>query len=83
MLLNYSAQDYDAGLPLSPEIDKWVWPLFILGPIFGAVLNVIPLLFIRYPNSLKEQVEADLKVRRAEKAAAENVETPASQVAGE
>lgn len=83
MLLNYSAQDYDAGLPLSPEFDKWVWPLFILGPIFGAVLNVIPLLFIRYPNSLKEQVEADLKVRRAEKAAAENVETPASQVAGE
>ena len=56
MLLNYSAQDYDADLPLSPEIEKWVWPLFILGPIVGAVLNVISLLFIRYPNSLKEQV---------------------------
>lgn len=68
MLLDYSAESYNAGLPLSPAFDKWVWPLFILGPIVGSVLNVIPLLFIRYPDSLKKQVEADLKVRRAEKA---------------
>ena len=37
--------------------------------IVGSVLNVIPLLFIRYPDSLKQQVEADLKARRAESAA--------------
>lgn len=64
IMLNYSAEDYNAGIPLSPEFDRWIWPLFILGPIIGSVLNVIPLLFIHYPNSLKEQVEADLKLRR-------------------
>ena len=66
MLLDYSAQDYDMGLPLSPLFDKWVWPLFILGPIVGSLLNLIPLLFIHYPQKLKEQVEADLQQRRAE-----------------
>lgn len=71
MLLHYSAQDYEAGLPLSPEFDKWIWPLFILGPIVGSLLNLIPLLFIKYPDSLKAQVEADLK-RRREQANEEN-----------
>ncbi len=73
ILLNYSAKDYDAGLALSPEFDRWVWPLFILGPIIGNILNVIPLLFIHYPDSLKQQVEADLKQRREEKQELEKV----------
>ncbi len=77
--LNYSAEDYNAGMPLSPEFDRWIWPLFILGPIIGSVLNVIPLLFIRYPNSLKEQVEAELKERR-EKENAEASESELSEV---
>lgn len=64
IVLKYSAESYEAGLPLSPEFDKWAWPLFILGPIVGSVLNLIPLLFINYPESMKKQVEADLKVRR-------------------
>lgn len=64
ILLNYSAEAYDAGQPLSPEFDHWVWPLFILGPIVGSVLNLIPLLFIHYPDSLKKQVEAELQKRR-------------------
>lgn len=71
ILLQYSAEDYDAGLPLSPLFDKWVWPLFILGPIVGSVLNIIPLLFIKYPNSLKNKVEIELKARR-DAAKAEN-----------
>lgn len=71
ILLDYSAEAYNEGLPLSPAFDKWVWPLYILGPIVGSVLNMIPLLFIHYPESLKQQVEADLKVRRAESAEAE------------
>lgn len=71
VLLKYSAADYDAGLPLSPEFDKWIWPLFILGPVIGSVLNLIPILFIKYPKSLKEQVERELKERRAQAAEAE------------
>lgn len=73
--LNYSAEAFDAGVPLSPEFDRWLWPLFILGPIVGSVLNLIPLLFIHYPESMKKQVEADLAVRRAEmKVETESVE---------
>lgn len=68
VLLKYSAADYDAGLPLSAEFDKWVWPLFILGPVVGSVLNLIPILFIKYPKELKEQVERELKERRAQEA---------------
>ena len=64
MALDYSAEAYEAGLPLSAAFDKWAWPLFILGPIVGSVLNIIPLLFIKYPNSLKARVEAELKSRR-------------------
>lgn len=64
MAMDYSAEAYDKGMPLSPTFDKWVWPLFILGPIVGSILNLIPLLFIRYPESLKKRVEADLKERR-------------------
>ncbi len=70
VLLKYSAADYDAGLPLSPIFDKWIWPLFILGPVVGSVLNLIPILFIKYPKSLKEQVERELKERRANEAEA-------------
>ncbi len=79
ILLQYSAEDYEAGLPLSPLFDKWAWPLFILGPIVGSVLNLIPLLFIRYPESLKKQVEADLQERRAQRAAEETQAESASE----
>lgn len=61
-------------MPLSPLFDKWVWPLFILGPIVGSILNVIPLLFIKYPDSLKAKVEVELKARRKTAAEAENTD---------
>lgn len=64
VVLKYSAEAYDAGMPLSPEFDKWAWPLFILGPIVGMVLNMIPLFFINYSESEKKQVEAELQERR-------------------
>lgn len=67
--LQYSAADFEAGLPLSPLFDKWIWPLFILGPVVGSVLNLIPLLFIKYPNSLKMRVEKELRERRQKETA--------------
>ena len=43
---------------------RWVWPLNQLGPALGAVLYLIPVLCIRYPASMKRQVEAELAQRR-------------------
>lgn len=74
ILLDYSAEAYNQGLPLSAKFDRWIWPLFILGPIVGNILNVIPLLFIKYPESLKQQVEKDLKERRAQNKVSEAAE---------
>lgn len=62
--LKYSAEAFDAGLPLSPEFDHWIWPLFILGPIVGALGDLIPKLFIKDSPELKKKVEAELAMRR-------------------
>lgn len=65
-LMDYSAEAYDAGLPLSDTFDKWIWPLFILGPVIGSVLYLIPILFVKYPEELKERVERELRERRGD-----------------
>lgn len=65
IFLDYSAEAFESGQALSPKFEKFAWPLFILGPIVGAIGNIIPLLFINYPDSMRKQVEYDLKQRRA------------------
>jgi len=45
--------------------NKWVWPVYKLGTGCGMALALIPLLMIRYPDSLRRQVESDLAQRRA------------------
>lgn len=45
------------------------WELFMLGPIVGTLLNMVPLLFINYTEKQREEIEKELKIRRA---AAEN-----------
>lgn len=51
-----------AGQP--PAFYKWQWPIFILGPIIGALLYLIPMFFLRYTKEEKAQVEQDLAERR-------------------
>lgn len=43
---------------------KWQWPIYMLGPVVGALLYLIPILTINYPNSLKLKVEYELAQRR-------------------
>ena len=62
--LAYDAEAIAAGAPLSDTFNTWIWPLFMLGPAIGAALYIIPLLYIKYPNELKEQVTKELKERR-------------------
>lgn len=62
--LAYDAEAIEAGAVLSERFNTWIWPLFMLGPAIGAALYLIPLLFIHYPDSLKQQVTQELKERR-------------------
>lgn len=62
--LAYDAEAIASGAELSDRFNTWIWPLFMLGPAVGAALYLIPLLFIKYPNSLKQQVTKELKERR-------------------
>ena len=64
--LAYDAEAIAAGAALSDRFNTWIWPLFMLGPAIGAALYIIPLLFIKYPQSLKDQVTKELKERRGE-----------------
>lgn len=41
------------------------WPIYMLAPVVGAVLFLIPIFTIHYPESMKNQVEAELMQRRA------------------
>ncbi|MBR2801636.1 MAG: MFS transporter [Erysipelotrichaceae bacterium] len=66
--LQYDAAAIEAGAQVSERFSTWIWPLFMLGPALGAALYIIPLLFIHYPNSLKEQVTAELHERRKQNA---------------
>jgi len=65
--LEYDAEAIAAGASVSAKFQQWIWPLFMLGPAIGAALYIIPLLFIKYPQSLKEQVTKDLHDRRMQK----------------
>jgi len=53
---------------------KWQWPIYMLGPVVGAVLFLLTVLTINYPKAMKERVEKELIERRA--AAAEIRELP-------
>jgi len=44
---------------------KWQWPIYMLAPAVGAILYLIPIFTINYPNSLKMKVESELVQRRA------------------
>ena len=63
--LQYKPENVELGLPQNAHYQKWVWPTYKLGIAFGALLSLIPLLLMKYPDSLKRQVESELAERRA------------------
>ena len=72
--LQYCPEKISAGQPQNAHFNRWIWPAFRLGPVIGLVLSLIPLLLVRYPDSLRRQVDTDLAARRAEAEAAEEME---------
>lgn len=69
-ILCFDATKYDLGLPQDPKFYEYVWPVYILGPALGSMLYLVPLLMIKYTKKQKEQVERELKERRAMQACA-------------
>jgi len=69
--LQYDAELIPLGRPQSAHFNRWIWPVFRLGPVIGLVLSLIPLLCMHYPESLRMQVQQDMVARRA---AAEKIE---------
>lgn len=55
---------------------KWQWPMFILGPIVGAILYLCAIVFVKDDKEQRKQIETELKLRRDELAqnAAEELE---------
>ncbi len=56
----------ELGLRGQPAIFyQYQWPIYMLAPVVGAILFLLPILTINYPQSMKEQVETELMQRRA------------------
>jgi GPH family glycoside/pentoside/hexuronide:cation symporter/probable glucitol transport protein GutA len=62
--IQYNPRNVEAGLPQNAHCRKWTWPVYKLGTACGALLSLIPLAMMRYPDSLKRRVESDLAQRR-------------------
>lgn len=45
---------------------KWQWPMFILGPVVGAILYLAVIVFVKDDDEQKKMIEAELKKRREE-----------------
>ena len=72
-VLHYVAYDDENYIDMQGEtFYKWQFPLFMLGPIVGAVLYIVFISFVKDDKAHRAAVEAALKERRAAAAAAEN-----------
>ncbi len=58
---------YNQNIPMTaqnPVFMKWQWPMFILGPIVGAVLYLFAIAFVKDDKEQRKQIEQELKIRR-------------------
>ena len=62
-LLKYDSHVKEAGGEQNATFLKWQWPMFIFGPIMGAVLYMIVISFVRDSKEHREDVERRLKER--------------------
>lgn len=48
----------------NPTYMKWQWPIFMLGPVIGAVLYTIVISFVKDDKAERDMIEAELIERR-------------------
>jgi len=63
--LGYRAENVDLDIPQSAHYNKYVWPVYKLGTACGALVSLIPIFLMKYPDTLRHQVESELAERRA------------------
>ncbi len=73
--LGYDSYAKEQGKPQNDTFIKWQWPMFVLGPVVGAVLYLIIISFVKDDKEKRDNIEAILKERRA-KLEAENEQEP-------
>jgi Na+/melibiose symporter-like transporter len=56
---------------LSATFMTYSYPVFLLAPALGALLSIIPLLFIKHNNAMQKKIEEDLKAMKEKRAAEE------------
>ena len=62
--LGYDSMSKEQGLPQSEKFLKWQWPMFMLGPVVGAVLYLILISFVKDNKERKQEIERQLRERR-------------------
>lgn len=62
--LGYDSMRKEQGLPQSEKFLKWQWPMFMLGPVVGAVLYLILISFVKDDKEKKQEIERQLRERR-------------------
>ncbi|NMP38261.1 MAG: hypothetical protein GX051_09130 [Clostridiales bacterium] len=63
--LGYNRFALEQGVKQSAHFIKYQWPMFMLGPVVGAVLYIIIISFVKDNREHREDVERQLKARRA------------------
>lgn len=62
--LGYDSYAKEQGRPQSETFIKWQWPMFMLGPVVGAVLYLIIISFVKDNKERRAEIESVLKERR-------------------
>ena len=65
VFLQFDADRVEQNQQQNAHFQKWVWPMFMLGPALGLLFALIPLLLLKYPDTLKMRVETEMAQRRA------------------
>lgn len=67
-LLKFEPQKFvdNPNAPLSVEFTKWAWPIHSLGPAIGSLMQIIPLLLLKFPPEERQLMQQELEERRAE-----------------
>ncbi|MCL2495667.1 MAG: MFS transporter [Oscillospiraceae bacterium] len=63
--LQFDARLVEQNKPQNAHFKKWIWPTYILGPVIGLMISLVPILLLNYPDSLKARVESEMAERRA------------------
>ncbi len=64
-LLGYNRFAVEQGIKQSAGFNKWQWPMFMLGPVVGAIFYLIIISFVKDSKEHRDDVERQLKERKA------------------